>query len=201
MPRASKEQAQVHRLAIMDASARLMREHGMHGVSVADLMAAAGLTHGGFYGHFESKEALAGEACTHAFGESVRRWKQRIATQPDHAAALRALTEAYLSARSRDTPGISCPATALACDVAREPPGTPLRAAFVGGIGQLIDVLVSLQNGTDSAADRREALAQIATLVGAVVLARATAGNALSDELLSAARLKLARNALRGEGS
>jgi TetR/AcrR family transcriptional repressor of nem operon len=197
MPRASKEETQNHRLAITDASARLMRERGMDAVSVADLMAAAGLTHGGFYGHFESKQALAGEACTHAFAESVRRWRQRVAAQPDRASALLSLTEAYLSAGSRDTPGASCPATALACDVAREPPDTPLRASFVSGTRQLIDVLASLQEGADTARDRHEAMAQFATMVGAMILARATAGDALSEAFLSAAREKLAAGAQR----
>lgn len=199
MPRASKQQSQDHRLAITDASARLMRERGVHGVSVAELMAAVGLTHGGFYGHFESKEALTGEACTYAFAASVQRWQQSIAAQPDRESALLALAESYLSTRSRDRPGISCPATALACDVAREPPGTPLRCAFAAGTGQLIEALVSLQKGEDPAADRREAMAQLATLVGAVILARATAGDALSDELLAAARISLARVARAGE--
>jgi TetR/AcrR family transcriptional repressor of nem operon len=188
-------------LAITDASARLMRERGIHGVSVSELMAEAGLTHGGFYGHFESKEALAGEACAHAFAESVQRWQQRIAAQPDRDSALLALADSYLSTRSRDRPGVSCPATALACDVAREPPGTPLHAAFAAGLGQLIDVLTSLQIGDDAAADRREAMAQFATMVGAVILARATAGDALSDELLAAARIHLARAARAGKGA
>ncbi len=201
MPRASKQQSLDHRLAITDASARLMRERGIHGVSVSELMAAAGLTHGGFYGHFDSKEALTGAACTHAFTESVQRWQQRIAAQPDRDSALLALTESYLSTRSRDRPGVSCPATALACDVAREPPGTPLRAAFAAGMGQLIDVLTSLQHGDDAVADRRAAMAQFATMVGAVILARATAGDTLSDELLAAARISSARAAQAGKAA
>jgi TetR/AcrR family transcriptional regulator, transcriptional repressor for nem operon len=199
MPRASKQQTQQHRLAITDASARLMRERGIHGVTVSDLMAAAGLTHGGFYRHFESKETLAGEACARAFAESVQRWQQRVAAGPDRRSALLALTDGYLSARSRDTPGVSCPTTALACDVAREPAGSPLRAAFVAGTRQLVDVLASLQNGDGEMADRGEAMAQFATMVGALILARATAGDALSDELLSAAREKLARGVTGGD--
>ncbi len=198
MPRASRQQTQDHRSAITEASARLMRERGIQGVSVSDLMAAAGLTHGGFYGHFASKDRLAAEACSHAFTESLHRWQHRIAEQPDHAKAFQALTEAYLSARSRDTPGSSCPATALAGDVAREPSDTPLRAAFLAGTRQLIDVLTSLQGGGGVKADRREAIAQFATMVGAVILSRATAGDALSDEFLSAAREKLAHGATSG---
>jgi TetR/AcrR family transcriptional repressor of nem operon len=194
VPRASKLQAQNHRRAITDASARLMRERGIDGVSVADLMAAAGLTHGGFYGHFESKEQLAAEACTHAFSQSVERWKTRSAAHPDRKAALQALTEGYLSTRTRDNPGTSCPTAALVCDVARERMGTPVRAAFLSGTQQLIEVLASLQPGGDLERARRKALAQFSTLVGAVVLARATAGAAMSDEILRAAREELAES-------
>jgi TetR/AcrR family transcriptional regulator, transcriptional repressor for nem operon len=194
LPRASKLQAQSHRRAITNASARLMRERGIDGVSVADLMGAAGLTHGGFYGHFESKEQLAAEACALAFGESVERWKTRIAAQPDRNAALQALTEGYLSTRTRDNPGTSCPTAGLVCDVAREPLHTPVRAAFLTGTQQLVEVLASLQPGGDSESARRRALTQFSTLVGAVLLARATAGSAMSDEILRAAREELAQH-------
>ena len=195
MPRASKVETQSHRRAITDASARLMRERGIHGVTVAELMGAAGLTHGGFYGHFTSKDDLAGEACSHAFSESVARWKARAAAQPDSQAALRTLIESFLSTRSRDDAGRSCPTVALAGDVAREPMQSPVRAAFRSGIEQLIDVLTSLHSGADPAADRREALAQFSAMVGAVVLARAAAGIELSDEILRAAREQLVRRA------
>jgi TetR/AcrR family transcriptional repressor of nem operon len=120
MPRVSREQADNNRLAITDASARLFRERGIDNVSVAELMAAAGLTHGGFYGHFESKDQLAAEACRWAFGRSVERWKKRIAEKSDRTLARAALTDNYLSAQSRNNPGASCPAAAFAGDVARE---------------------------------------------------------------------------------
>ena len=70
MPRVTREQADSNKIAITEASARLFRERGIDSVSVAELMAAAGLTHGGFYGHFASKQELAGEACAFAFGRS-----------------------------------------------------------------------------------------------------------------------------------
>jgi TetR/AcrR family transcriptional repressor of nem operon len=170
-----------------------MRERGIDGVSVADLMSAAGLTHGGFYGHFASKQDLATEACSQAFAESVARWKARAATQPDRPAALRTLIDSFLSTRTRDHAGSSCPTAALAGDVAREPFDSPVRAAFRSGTEQLIEVLTSLQACGDSAADRREAMAQFSTLVGALILARATAGAHVSDEILHAAREHLAR--------
>ena len=193
MPRASKLQAQNNRRAITDASSRLMRERGIDGVSVADLMGAAGLTHGGFYGHFTSKSELATAACTGAFSESVERWKARVASQPDAQAALSALIDTFLSPRTRDNPGTSCPTVALACDVSREPKTSPVRAAFRSGTERLTQVLASLQETGNPAADRREALAQFSTLVGAVLLARATAGAEISDEILRAAREQLAQ--------
>jgi len=90
-----------------------MREHGINGVSVSGLMSAAGLTHGGFYGHFDSKDELAAAACARAFEQALMRWKRRVAGEADAAAALQALVEGYLSKRSRDSPGTSCPASAL----------------------------------------------------------------------------------------
>jgi TetR/AcrR family transcriptional repressor of nem operon len=191
VPRASKLQTQQHRNAITEAAARLMRERGIAAVSVSDLMGAAGLTHGGFYGHFASKRDLAAEACSQAFIESVGRWQGRAASQPDRLSALRALIESFLSTRSRDEAGSSCPTAALAGDVAREPLDSPVRRAFRVGTEHLIEVLTALQAGGDATADRREAMAQFSTLVGALVLARATAGSETADEFLRAAREQL----------
>jgi TetR/AcrR family transcriptional repressor of nem operon len=188
MPRASKEQSAAHRKSITEESARLMRERGIKSVSVADLMGAAGLTHGGFYGHFESKDALAAAACAHAFGESVQRWKKRAAAQPDAAGALKAIVEAYLSVRTRDTPSTSCPTPALIGDVAREAADAPVRAAYLAGTRLLLDILAALQHSGSNKSDRRQAMAQFSTMVGALLLARATAGDPISEEFLAAAR-------------
>jgi len=79
MPRVSKQQSLSNRATITQAAARLFREHGIQGISVSDLMGAAGLTHGGFYGHFESKDALAVEACRLAFENSAERWTKAVA--------------------------------------------------------------------------------------------------------------------------
>jgi len=178
---------ELHRRAITEASARLMREHGIAGVSVTDLMGAAGLTHGGFYGHFESKDALAAAACSRAFGQSIERWHQRV-RGCGPAEALQALVAAYLSIRTRDSPGSSCPAASLVGDVAREPSHAPVRAAYVAGVKDLIGILSSVQATGNTDGDRRQALAQFATMVGALMLARATVGDAISEEFLGAAR-------------
>jgi TetR/AcrR family transcriptional regulator, transcriptional repressor for nem operon len=191
MPRVSREQSEVNRRSITEASARLFREHGIKGISVSDLMAAAGLTHGGFYGHFESKDALAAEACAWAFQHSVERWNKRVAGQDSAESGRTALVEAYLSATSRANPGTSCPTTALAGDVARENPDAPVRAAFASGIEGLMRVLASLEQTGSTAADRCAALADFSTMVGALMLARATSGQGISDEILDAARQRL----------
>jgi TetR/AcrR family transcriptional regulator, transcriptional repressor for nem operon len=191
MSRVSRQQAANNRIAITEASARLFRERGIKGVSVSDLMGAAGLTHGGFYGHFTSKDALAAEACSWAFDRSCERWKKRIADNADSHAAKAALIDGYLSPAARGSPGTSCPTTALASDVAREELDSPVRAAFACGVEALMSIFGELQHAGNSGADRREALAEFSTMVGALLLARATAGHKISDELLNAARERL----------
>lgn len=191
MPRVSRAQAESHREAITEASARLFREHGLQAVSVAELMGAAGLTHGGFYGHFESKDALAGVATGHAFAQSAQRWRQRIAGKADAAAQREALVASYFTPRSVNDAGQGCPTVALAGDVAREPAEAPIRAAYAQGLESLLDILASVQQTGDEAADRRAALADYATMVGALMLARATGGTALAGEVLAAARERL----------
>ena len=191
MPRVSKHQSQLNRVAITEASARLFRERGIAGTSVADLMGAAGLTHGGFYGHFDSKDALAAAACESAFAASVARWKARVADAKDVDAARTAIIDGFLSIKARNTPGHSCPTATLAGDVAREAVEAPIRAAFAAGLEDLLEILGSLQASADPSFDRRAALADLSLLVGAQILARATSQTALSSELLAAARDRL----------
>ncbi|MGI4816125.1 MAG: TetR/AcrR family transcriptional regulator [Janthinobacterium lividum] len=235
MPRVSRQQTEQNRLAIEEASSRLFREQGLHGVSVAELMAAAGLTHGGFYGHFESKDALAALACTHAFEQSSQRWARHVARastaassagsassaeatdaqasrgagQAAEKSALRAIVDSYLNHRSRDHAGSGCPAAGLVADVAREAPDKPVHAAYVDGVKSLVDTLASLRrdtvNGSVGAAgaalsarsaapteaDYQHALVQMSTLVGALLIARATRSDPISDQVLGAARAAL----------
>jgi TetR/AcrR family transcriptional regulator, transcriptional repressor for nem operon len=191
VPRVSRKQADHNRQEITEASARLFRERGFDDVSVAELMAEAGLTHGGFYGHFESKEELAGEACRWAFGRSAERWKTRIADKSDRRLARAALTDRYLSAQSRGNRGASCPAAAFAVDVTRVSAGAPVRAAYVAGVEQLLEVLSSVQEAGGPRGDRKGAMADLATMIGGLILARATAGHPISDEFLAAARRRL----------
>jgi len=193
MPRVSRAEAQNHRQQITEASARLFKERGVNGVSVADLMGAAGLTHGGFYGHFESKDALAGIAVAHAFEQSAERWRKRIASQPDDAAGRALIVDRFLSAPSLREVGLGCPSVSLAADVAREPATAPIRQAYGEGLEALVAILSAVEDGPDAAAQRRAALADYATMAGGLMLARATEGSPLSAEFLAAARERLLR--------
>ena len=191
MPRVSRAAAASHREQITQASARLFKERGVKGVSVADLMGAAGLTHGGFYGHFESKDALAGVAAAHAFAESAERWNKRIATQPDDASRRAVLVDRFLTRQSLREVGLGCPSVALAADVAREPATAPIRTAYLDGLESLLQILARVETGPDADGRRRAALADYATMVGALMLARATEGAPVAAEFLAAARERL----------
>jgi TetR/AcrR family transcriptional repressor of nem operon len=188
MPRVSRKQADLNREIIVEAATRLFRERGLHGISVVDVMAAAGLTHGGFYGHFESREALAQEASGRAFDQSAERWQERIAAHvDDNDAARLALIEPYLSQASRDNPGESCPVVAFAGDMCHEATDSGLRQTFMEGLHRLLKSYGSLLNSGDVDADRQQALVEYSLMVGALTLARASRGDALSDEILDAA--------------
>jgi TetR/AcrR family transcriptional regulator, transcriptional repressor for nem operon len=189
MPRVSRAEAEKNRAAIERASSRLFRERGLR-ASLDDVMAAAGLTHGGFYGHFQSKDDLASAACADAFAESVERWHGRIENASDRTAAHAALIERYLTPQNRDSAGTACPLAALATDVAREREDKPVRHKFREGLERLTGLLTRVQPGRTQRA-RERALAEISTLVGAMILARATSGSPLSDELMRAARRSL----------
>ncbi|QQD56971.1 TetR/AcrR family transcriptional regulator [Pseudomonas fluorescens BBc6R8] len=188
MPRVSRKQAELNREIIVEAATRLFRERGIHGISVSDVMAAAGLTHGGFYGHFESREALATEACNRAFEQSSERWQTRVEQSPDPEAARLALIDPYLSAANRDNPGDSCPVAAFAGEICHEAVDSPLQQSFIQGFEASVGILSATQATGTPEGDRQAAIAQYAMMVGAITLARATKGNSLSDEFLEAAR-------------
>src|SRR3954468_20702168 len=110
--RVSREQAAQNRERILDAAARLFRERGFEGIGVADLMKEAGLTHGGFYGHFESQGALMAQACTRASARSRERWTKLAQNAPGDP--LTAIAGSYLTSKHRDNPGSGCLMAALA---------------------------------------------------------------------------------------
>jgi TetR/AcrR family transcriptional repressor of nem operon len=187
MGRVSRAEAARHRDEVVDAAAKLFRQRGVDGVSVADLMAEVGLTHGGFYRQFASKEALAGEAASTASQQLSGTISEIVDSHPDdHVAARNAVVDNYLSVRHRDNPGSGCPVSALNADAARAEPEAPLRAAYVRSVEGFVDKLAFGDT------DRDEHIATLCTLVGALILARATVDdNDLSEEILRAAKAKL----------
>jgi TetR/AcrR family transcriptional regulator, transcriptional repressor for nem operon len=185
--RVSREQAAEHRERILDTAAKLFREKGFDGIGVADLMGAAGLTHGGFYGHFSSKEDLVAQACARTFARSVDAWG-RSAGQGTRG-ALAAITASYLSVKHRDHPGSGCLLAALGTDVWRQ--GPSVRRVVTQGLLGLIGRLTRVVPGHSAARKRERALATMASLVGALVLARAVDDKALSEEILQATAASL----------
>jgi TetR/AcrR family transcriptional repressor of nem operon len=192
--RLSKEKTAENKARVLDAAVALFAERGFADVAVSELMAKAGLTHGGFYNHFESKTALEAEACEHAFARAMRTIGKVAAASAGAArrAALSVFVERYLSARTRDAKDPRCPMVAFATDVSRE--SAEVQARYAQGLSDYLDTLAI---ATES--DRAAAISLLAELVGALVLARSVAGTnlALSDELLvsvraqTAARLRL----------
>ncbi|MCE1190755.1 MAG: TetR/AcrR family transcriptional regulator [Acidovorax sp.] len=186
----SKEQMAENRERILDAAAQLFREKGFDGIGVADLMKSAGLTHGGFYGHFASKDELMAQASARALQRLQSAWaalaREAAAQGQEPLAAIEA---AYLSPRHRDAPGQGCLLAALGSDTARQ--GPAVRRAVTEGVRAQLDGLAGLVPGRTKAAKRQRALADYASLVGAMVLARAVDDPALSDEILHAAAAAL----------
>lgn len=181
----SKEQMAENRERILDTAAQLFRERGFDGIGVADLMKSAGLTHGGFYGHFASKDDLMAQAAARALGRLQGVWTA-LASDAVHNAQdpLCAIEAAYLSTGHRDAPGQGCLLAALGGDAARQ--GPAVRQVVTEGVRTYVDALATLVPGRNKAAKRQRALADYASLVGAMVLARAVDDPELSDEILQA---------------
>lgn len=178
--RVSREEAAASRTRITQEAARLMRENGIAATSVADVMSAAGMTTGGFYKHFESKDHLAAAAVRAAFG-SVLDPLQKAAEKKGPAPARAAYLKNYLSDAHLRNPGKGCPVAAMGADGGRLP--EVLGSAFMEGVEQTLAFL----GGTEVApSDRAALIRQMATLVGAVVLARAVGEGRLRKEILAA---------------
>lgn len=190
MPRASRADAARHHEEVIGAAARLFRERGIESVSVPEVMAEAGLTRGGFYKHFESKDALVTTAVEAAFAEQLARVGRYTAAHPDDsAAAHREMLDHYLSPEHRDDPGAGCPNAALAGEVAHTEPGSGPRTAFADGMRTMLRAYgAEHPSGAEPGPREADLLVEIATLAGALMLARATEGDELSDRILTAVR-------------
>jgi TetR/AcrR family transcriptional repressor of nem operon len=176
----TREQASQNRDRVLEVAGRLFRERGFDGIGVADLMKSAGLTHGGFYGQFTSKEELMAEACERSFDNAADFWKDVAERHPDDP--LGAVMKSYLSKQHRDHPGEGCVMASLGAEAARQGPG--LRHVVTEGTRKLLDLFTGLAPGRIKAVKRERAVTAYASMVGALVLARAVDDEALSNEIL-----------------
>ena len=189
----SREQATKNRERILDTAAQLFLERGFEGIGVADTMKAAGLTHGAFYGHFSSKEDLIAQACGRAFSRSHERWSKMAGGTSDDP--LSSIVGSYLSRRHRDDPGAGCTLAALGPDIARR--GSGVRRAVADGLRSAFNLLSGLVPDKSKAARRQRAISTYASLVGAMIMARAVDDEALSQEILNAVRASVSGSGAR----
>ncbi|MGH7152472.1 MAG: TetR/AcrR family transcriptional regulator [Acetobacteraceae bacterium] len=173
------------RQRILDAAGVLFRRHGIDRVGVDAIMHQAGLTHGGFYAHFESKEALVAEVAAATLARSAARW-DRISQEPDHADALKRIVDPYLDPAHVAAAGQGCILPSLGAEVARRPEVLP---AIGDSIRTMVDALHRCR--PEDPPDR--ALASLSCMVGAVLLARLTNDPALAGQFLDAARAEASR--------
>jgi TetR/AcrR family transcriptional regulator, transcriptional repressor for nem operon len=177
--KASREQVLENKRAILEAAARLFRQRGFESVTVADVMKSVGLTHGGFYGYFTSKEDLIAQALTHMLGHD--------AAPPTNLAVY---AERYLSPDHRANVADGCSVAALASETLRQT--SSARSAMTAWLKRQIDSLSRIAPGADEAQKRRNAIGTWASMVGAMIMARMSDTSALSDEVLSETRAWLA---------
>lgn len=169
-----------HKEQIIATAARRFRERGFDGISVAEIMNEVGLTHGGFYRHFSSKDELVAVASLRAVSETIGKWR-KIA---DGATGdrLEAITNSYLSLRHHDHPETGCLVAALGAELSRQPPS--VKSAVTDGGRQMIDFLSGVAPGKTKALRRKQAIVVFASMVGGVILARMTSDSELRREIL-----------------
>ncbi|MFZ0660628.1 MAG: TetR/AcrR family transcriptional regulator [Candidatus Binataceae bacterium] len=186
--RVSKEKAARNREQILAAAARMFREQGITATGVDSITAAAGLTHGGLYSQFGSKEAIATEAIRYASARSRQRW-QRAEQRSAGAPLLPSIIESYLAPAHRDAPGHGCVIAALAADVGRQ--SRTVRKAFTRELKGTLEFLARQVPGKSSSRQFESAAAAFSCMVGALILARAASDNELSDRILKAAAARI----------
>lgn len=189
MKRAAPRSKEATHERIVDAAARAIRRSGYNGTGVADIMKDAGLTHGGFYAHFPSREAMLAEAADRAGGESLAAM-ERIAAGAPPRQALAAMMRAYLSQEHLAGIETGCAVAALGSEMPRQAP--EVRRAATRRIKEMIDLVARQSPDWGQPGTHERALVTVATMVGALVLARAVDEPGLSDELREAVLQHLA---------
>ncbi len=186
--RKSKQEAEATRQRIIMAAAAAFRKNGIAGTGLSDLMAAAGLTHGGFYRHFDSKDQVVAEACT-AAAESLINQLAVSAFGKSPQRGLKTIVETYLSAAHRDEPADGCPLAALGSEMARGDERT--RAAATQALLKLVEVIASQFGKPQPDVARRRALVAAATMIGALTMSRIVTDSELSAGILREAAKQL----------
>ncbi|WP_411824593.1 TetR/AcrR family transcriptional regulator [Leptospira sp. 'Mane'] len=185
MGHSNEDKAESHERIVQAAAARF-REAGVNGIGVEKLMKEAGLTHGGFYRHFASREELVGEAVERALSDGGKRAID-AATKSEHP--LVALVNGYLSMSHRDDLGTSCAVTTLAADIARS--NERAKSAYTRQVNVYLELLTKLIKDDTLESRRLQAITALSTLVGAVSMARAVNDKKLSREILRSAAKEL----------
>jgi TetR/AcrR family transcriptional regulator, transcriptional repressor for nem operon len=182
MGHSQHQKIKTHQRIVRTASKRL-RQQGLEGVGIADLMKEVGLTVGGFYKHFDSRDDLVLEAFRAATGP----WEKQFsaAEAGGRPVTYQSLIDSYLSGTHRDHPGNGCPIGALACDIARG--SKQIRSLLTERVKGSLELIANLLPKDDSAT-RLKAMFTVSALIGAVALARAVSDQALSDEILQSTR-------------
>lgn len=182
------------RSRIVENASYGLRQKGADGLSVVELMKLVGLTHGGFYNHFDSRAALVGEAIAFAMDQMVERWK-KLANGNANGDRFDALIADYLSPRHRDDTRHGCALPALAADVARAGPSE--MRALASKLENMIEIVVELLPDEEPKQAREIATGAIASMVGSIVLSRAVGAGKLSDSILDAGRTNAGRRIRR----
>jgi TetR/AcrR family transcriptional repressor of nem operon len=190
--RKSKQEAAATRERIIMAAAAAFRKNGIAGTGLSDLMAAAGLTHGGFYRHFDSKDQIVADACTAAV-ESLVAQLAASASRKSPQRGLKTIVENYLSAAHRDQPADGCPLAALGSEMARADKRT--RAAATQAFLKLVEVIASQLGKTRPNVARRRALVAAATMIGALTMSRIVTDSELSAAILRESQKRLIHQA------
>jgi TetR/AcrR family transcriptional regulator, transcriptional repressor for nem operon len=180
--RVSRAQAQENRRTIIDVASRLFRARGFDGIGLNDLMKGAGLTQGGFYKQFQSKEDLVVQASANALESGTAKWAEVVAKARK---PLRALVSFYLSERHCHETAEGCALSALGSDAARRSP--TLRQAFEAGIKSHLDILDGIVAPAAGEDVRDRSIVTLSTMVGALLLSRAVNDKRLSESFLQAA--------------
>lgn len=191
--RVSREQAEKNHQAVINTASRLFRERGFDGIGLMELMEGAGLTKGGFYKQFASKEDLAAKAAKRSMEMAMERWSKFIQTNPD--APLEGVMALYLSMGHRDDKAEGCPIVALGADAARQ--GSDVKACFEAGVRDHLGILKDLMPKAEGGQADAKAMAVLALMVGAVTLSRLVNDESLSRDFLDAATVQVRAIAAR----